>query len=168
MTPPIPGLVGRFNLDARTYQARTVQHHGEPTWMLGQLALMWWRSFDQDAAALCQALLERDWVELAHVDASLWPQRPGDADRYLDVTALGRGLRRSTPLWSGAMPTDPASDGTRWAYLWEHAGAALHVYATAYRRWHHLATVPLDLFEHLEFTIPRDIEARLGWVEETP
>jgi hypothetical protein len=162
-----PAIVGRFNPDAKTYQARAVARYGEPTWMLGQLALMWSRSYDRDAAALCTALLGRDWWELAHVHAAMWHRHPGDAEQLIDVTGLGRGLRGPVPPpLTGTMPSGSADPGPEWAYLWEHAGGALHVYANAHQRWHHLATLPIDLLNDLNITIPADIEARLGWLED--
>jgi hypothetical protein len=161
-----PAIVGWFDADAHHYQARSVDLEGQPTWTLGQLHLSWLHGCGRDTDRLCRQLLACDWSLLANLDATAWPA-PGPRSPYRHVDAIGRGLYDSRPApLRGAMPTDPATPGTRWAYLWEHAGGALHVYATARRRWHHLATLPTGLFAALTADLVVDVEARLDWLKE--
>ncbi|SCG15523.1 hypothetical protein GA0070610_1757 [Micromonospora echinofusca] len=159
-------LVGQFAPDSRWYRARTVELEGQPSWTLAQLRTIWARTFQRDTAAMVEALLHRDWSVLA---CTPWPAQAVAERRpeWAYVCGMGRAVRtaQSGRALVGQMGVDAPADGDRWAYLWEAGYGALHVYAAHSGRWHHLATLPADVWAALTEQLVVDVEARLCWLE---
>lgn len=165
-------LVGQFmRLSGPTpagghwYRARQVDLEGQPTWMLGQLRSMW-RKFRWDTDRLCTVLLANDWSLLANTG---WPPAlvDGGPPYWEYVNGVGRAYCAvPRPPLVGQMPASRPVDGQRWAYLWEHGGEAMHVYAAVYERWHHIATLPVDVLTQLTPQLVIDVQVRAGWVQD--
>ena len=156
-------IVGKFTPGALTYRARPVDLEGQPNWLLGQMWCMWQRTFARDTYRMCATLLRHDWSVLAN---TAWPPPlVDDPKRFTYVTGVGRANRGPGSTLGGHMPADAPRDGEQWAYLWEHAGGALHVYRSAFERWHHLATLPVAVFATLTPQLVADIEERQDWLD---
>jgi hypothetical protein len=155
-------IVGRFDADAHHYSARLVRTDGYPSWTLNQIRATWARTCERDTARLCDVLLDQEWALLTHT----CPAGPGQTanDAHLFVPGVGRAYRDREPfVWKGSMPGgDPGH--VEWAYLWEAAHGALHVYTAVTRRWHHIATLPAEQFEVLTPATVLDIESRRRWI----
>ncbi|MFI7430731.1 hypothetical protein ACIBPB_27425 [Micromonospora sp. NPDC049836] len=159
-------LVGQFAPGGgRWYRARPVDLEGQPSWTLAQMRAMWGGRFQGNTARLVQVLLRRDWSVLA---ATGWPAQVTEHNpcewRY--VSGVGRGVHegRCGRALVGQLGETPAAD-ERWAYLWEHELGALHVYAAHRGRWHHLATLPAEVWARLTTQLVIDVEARFCWLE---
>ncbi|RQX13395.1 hypothetical protein DDE19_26000 [Micromonospora ureilytica] len=159
-------LVGQFAPGSLGYRARTVELEGQPSWTLAQLRVIWARTFGRDTAEFVEALLHRDWSVLA---CTPWPET-AVAERRPDwayVCGMGRAARPEVSGGAvvGRMGEDAPDDGDGWAYLWEHGLGAMHVYAAQAGRWHHLATLPADVWSGLTEQLVVDVESRLCWLE---
>lgn len=160
-------LVGHFAPGGdRWYRARPVDLEGQPSWLLGQMHAMWRRKFSRDTEEMVAALLDRDWCFLANTE---WPPAvvADEEGRWVHVTGVGRAhpLGVSGRALVGRMPADPPGEGEEWAYLWEYAYGALHVYVAVAGRWEHIATLPLDVWAGLTDQLVLDVQARRGWME---
>lgn len=157
-------LVGQFAPGSRWYRARTVELKGQPTWTLAHMQSIWARTFQRDTAEFVEALLHRDWSMLACMPLPAVPHTERHS-RWVYVPGMGRAVRAevSGRAFVGRMGEDAPGDG--WAYLWEHSLGALHVYAARTGRWHHLATLPADVWSGLTEQLVVDIESRLRWLE---
>ena len=158
-------LVGQFAPNGGWFRARPVDLEEQPSWILVQMHAMWRRKFLGDTGRMVDTLLARDWSLLAHTG---WPPALPDDNPQLGayVNGVGRAHRDAVTgrHLVGLMPTDPPHSLQRWAYLWEFAGGALHVYAAAAGEWHHVATLPRDVWAGLTKQVVLDIEARRGWL----
>jgi hypothetical protein len=158
-------LVGKFAPGAGWYSARPVDLEGQPSWLLAQMWSIWRRRFACDTQQMCATLLREDWSVLAQ---TAWPEPlMQDPSGYRYVNGVGRAYRRRAHPFARTrhMPTDAPHAGEQWAYLWENACGAMHVYRAAFGRWHHLATLPVDVFTELTPQLIADIEARQHWLE---
>ncbi|NLU77781.1 hypothetical protein HCA58_05095 [Micromonospora sp. HNM0581] len=162
-------LVGRFEPGARRFRARPVALEGQPSGTLAQLRVIWAAKFRRDTAAMVEALLRRDWSTVAYMpwpEAAVAERRPEWA--YVRGLGLAAHAGEPGPAVAGDLGGTPTCDG--WAYLWEHEMGALHVYAARGGRWHHLATLPADVWAEMTEQLVVDVEARWCWLargEET-
>lgn len=159
-------LVGQFAPGSQWYRARLVELEGQPSWTLAQMRAMWERSFRRDTGAMVAQLLHRHWSVLANTD---WPPQAVSERRpeWTYVCGVGRGYKDaiSSPAAVGLMGADQPFHDEGWAYLWEHGLGALHVYGAHGGRWHHLATLPADVWAGLTTQLVIDVEARFCWLE---
>ncbi|MFU8849441.1 hypothetical protein ACNAW0_00380 [Micromonospora sp. SL1-18] len=159
-------LVGQFAPGSRWYRARPVELEGQPSWTLGQMRAIWARTFGRDTGRMVEALLHRDWSQLACVP---WPAEAVAERRpeWAYVVGMGRAVRpeASGSAVVGQMGVDGPADDDGWAYLWEAKFGALHVYAAHRGRWHHLATLPADVWAGMTEQLVIDVEARFSWLE---
>ena len=154
-------LIGRFRPDCRTFSARPIRMHGQPTRILRHLAAMYTRQ-KSGRSQVTDILLAHDWAEISVVAV---PRRtaphhdwiPGYGNCYPPSNSPG-------PLTGHVTDDQPWAAG-EWAYLWENAHGALHVYLSAVARWHHLATISPDLLRRVDSTLAADIEGRAVWLE---
>lgn len=155
-------LVGRVGPRGRRFQARPIELEGQPSWTLAQMRVMWGDRFGRDTDRMVTELLRRDWSVLA---ATAWPASVTEPHpQWCYIDGVGRGLRQSGQPVIGEIPAHaPINDG--WAYLWEQGLGALHVYAARYARWHHLATVPIDVWTDLTAHLVADVESRWCWLD---
>ncbi|BCJ61599.1 hypothetical protein [Micromonospora endophytica] len=159
-------LVGKFEPGARRFQARRVALEGQPSGTLAQMRVIWAAKFRRDTAAMVEALLGRDWSVLAYKP---WPEQAVAERRPEWAYVRGLGLAANTSEPGPALAGDlgggtPTDDG--WAYLWEHEMGALHVYAARGGRWHHLATLPADVWAGMTEQLVVDVEARWCWLDQ--
>ncbi|WDZ84017.1 hypothetical protein [Micromonospora cathayae] len=158
-------LVGQLAPGGRDYRARPVDLEGQPSWTLAQLWLMWQRKFLGDTFRMVEELLHRDWSVLAN---SEWPHPVAEAStaEWAFVSGVGRAwpMAETGMTHFGSLPAERPTEPA-WAYLWEHGLEALHVYASHGGRWHHLATLPADVWAGLTTQLVIDVEARLSWLE---
>ncbi|MBL6280153.1 hypothetical protein JMF97_28725 [Micromonospora fiedleri] len=157
-------LVGRLAPGGRWFRARPVELEGQPSWTLAQMRAMWDRRFQRNTDRMVTTLLRRDWSVLA---ATEWPASVTEHNphewRY--VSGVGRGLHHwqcGRALVAGIAAPPPVDDA--WAYLWEQELGALHVYAARGGRWHHLATLPADVWAEMTEQLVVDVEARWCWL----
>ncbi|MFI7283105.1 hypothetical protein ACIBOV_22875 [Micromonospora chersina] len=159
-------LVGQFAPGSQWYRARLVELEGQPSWTLAQMRAMWERSFRRDTGAMVAQLLHRHWSVLANTD---WPPQAVSERRpeWTYVCGVGRGYKDaiSSPEAVGLMGADQPFHDEGWAYLWEHKFGALHVYGAHGGWWHHLATLPADVWAGLTTQLVIDVEARFCWLE---
>ncbi|MGI5151371.1 hypothetical protein ACQEVC_34245 [Plantactinospora sp. CA-294935] len=175
-------LVGQFGPFAGHWVARPVCLEGQPSWTLGQLWLIWDRTFARDTAGFIRALRCHDWSVLS----CDWPAsgvipkgwraslQPDGREEYGHVVGMGRTLPyyyrcdivRGQMGLNGRRP-GPALLGETysWAYLWESGLRAMHVYTEAAGQWVHVATLPNGVWADLTEEMMLDIEARRGWLE---
>jgi hypothetical protein len=163
----VGALVGQFSPGCQWFRARPVDLEGQPTWLLVQMRAMWAAKFRRDTDALVAALLERDWSVLAHTRwpaSTLTEQHPEVGFSFVNGVGRGHPDRLCGRALVGDIRGDVPPEDVQWAYLWEHAGGALHVYVAAHGEWHHVATVDAKLFGELTDQLAADVEARLGWL----
>jgi hypothetical protein len=154
-------LIGRFRPDRRSFDARPIRMHGQPTRILPHLAAMYTRQPAGRSAQVTDILLAHDWAQISVVAV------PGRSTPHHDwIPGYGNCYPPSNspgPLTGHVVEDQPWATG-EWAYLWEHRHGALHVYLSAHQRWQHLATVPAGLLR--DRTLGPDIEARTTWVAD--
>ncbi|HEY0700972.1 MAG TPA: hypothetical protein VGD43_24575 [Micromonospora sp.] len=159
-------LVGQFAPNSRWYRARVVDLEGQPSWTLAQMRSMWQRTFRRDTGMMVAQLLRRHWSVLANTH---WP-RQAMAERrpeWMYVNGVGRGYVDAAGgrALTGLMDVNPPFSDDSWAYLWEHGLGALHIYAARHGKWHHLATLPADVWAGMTEQLVVDVESRWCWLD---
>jgi hypothetical protein len=159
VTVTAQALIGRFRPDCRTFDARPIRTHGQPTCILRHLAAMYTRQTPGRAQQVTDILLAHDWAQISVVAV---PGRTAAHDDWIPGYGNCYPARNSPGPLTGHFTEDQPWAAGEWAYLWEHAHGALHVYLSAHQRWQHLATIPAGLLR--DRTLGPDIEARASWV----
>jgi hypothetical protein len=115
MNATAQALIGRFDTDACTFQARPIRAHGQPTRALRQLAAIYTRLPPSRANTVTDILMAHDWAEISVVAV------PGRTDPYHDwIPGYGNCCPPDT---SPGPVTGPNTDDQPWtagegASLW--------------------------------------------------
>jgi hypothetical protein len=154
-------LVGQFLLGGRAFRARPVDANGQPTWMVGQLQHLVHDADSEMRQELIELLLDYDWAAI--VTTTHWSRYAADLDRrkYVFVCEVGAAHNLSNAQEARRYElADGDDNGALWAYLWDTQAEALHVYAAAHGRWHHVATLDPAVLAAANRRMAADIEMR--------
>lgn len=160
-------LVGQFLLGGRAFRARPVDANCQPTWMVGQLQHLVHDADTELRQELIELLLDYDWAAI--VTTTHWTRYAADLDRrkYVFVCEVGTAHNRSNAHAARRYELADEPDGdVLWAYLWDSRAEALHVFAAAHGRWHHVATLVPTVLAAADRRLSADIEARRQWALE--
>jgi len=163
----VTAIIGQFAPGGQRFRFRPVDLEGGPDWLLGQVQVMWTRAYRRDTARMVVDLMLFEWSVLAHTH---WPrplmeQRPHQWTYVAGIGRAHRGSNQTAPQTREL--AEPPRGAEEWAYLWEAGCGALHVYVAAGRRWHHIATLPDEVFAELNEQLVMDIQQRQSWLEDT-